>query len=231
VSTESFCAVVPAAGSGLRMASATPKQYLPLAGRTVIEHALKSLLDHPGLLRLVVAVAPADKTFPSLAVAGDSRVEVVSGGTTRADSVAAGLEALQDLAPDTLVLVHDAARPCLDRTQIDRLLTGASDGSGALLARPMRDTLKREREGGRVAATVEREGLWQALTPQAFPLGVLADALAASREGVTDEASAVEQSGGAPRLVEGDPCNIKVTRPGDLALAEAILAARGKEET
>lgn len=230
MSTDSFCAVVPAAGSGQRMASATPKQYLPLAGRTVIEHALRPLLEHPALHRLVVALAPGDEVFGSLAVAGDPRLQVTTGGATRADSVAAGLGALRDLAADTLVLVHDAARPCLDRSEIDRLLEGTVDAAGALLALPVGDTLKREREGGRVAATVEREGLWQALTPQAFPLGALAKALADAGDGVTDESSAMERTGAAPYLVEGDPCNIKVTRPGDLALAEAILAARRKED-
>jgi 2-C-methyl-D-erythritol 4-phosphate cytidylyltransferase len=213
------------------MASATPKQYLPLAGRTVIEHALLPLLEHPALRRLVVALAPGDEVFPALAVAEDPRVQVTTGGTTRADSVAAGLAALQDLPPDTLVLVHDAARPCLDRAEINRLLEAVVGEDGALLALPVRDTLKRERGGGRVAGTVEREGLWQALTPQAFPLDTLTEALAGTRDGITDESSAIERTGAAPYLVEGDPCNIKVTRPGDLALAEAILAARHKEDT
>lgn len=208
------------------MAAARPKQYHVLAGRTVIEHSLQALLDHPCLSRLVVVLAPGDATFETLAVAADSRVATTVGGATRADSVAAGLQALGDGEPHTLVLVHDAARPCVSRPEIDRLLDAAAAGPGALLALPVRDTLKRSDRQGRVAGTVEREGMWQALTPQAFRLGALREALAGDREGVTDEASALERAGHRPVLVEGDPGNIKVTRPGDLQLAEAILLAR-----
>lgn len=229
MSVSSFCAVVPAAGRGRRMASERPKQYLRLAGRTVLEHALQALLDHPGLEEIVVALAADDDTFGELPVARDARVRAVTGGAGRADSVAAGLEALGDRAADSLVLVHDAARPCVTRTEIERLLAAASDEHGALLALPVRDTLKRADAQGRSAETVERAGIWQALTPQAFRLGPLREALSGERDGVTDEASAMERRGFAPRLVEGDARNIKVTRPGDLDLAAAILSARSGE--
>lgn len=224
-----FCAVVPAAGSGQRMGTDAPKQYLALATRTVIEHAIQPLLDHPALDRIVVVLAPGDDTFPTLPVAGDERVITAIGGATRADSVASGLDGLADLDPDSLVLVHDAARPCLSSAEIDRLLEAATSDAGALLALPVRDTLKRGNGGGRVVDTVERGGLWQALTPQAFGLGALRAALHNARAGVTDESSAMEQAGHAPMLIEGDPCNIKVTRPGDLALAGAILASRARK--
>jgi len=230
VNDPGFSAVVPAAGSGQRMGAGRPKQYLPLAGRSVIEHALASLLDHPGLRRLAVVLAPGDDRFRTLPPARDERIVLATGGLSRADSVTAGLEALAGLVGDTLVLVHDAARPCLSRPELDRLLAAAEDPAGALLALPVRDTLKRERGDGRVARTVDRAGLWQALTPQAFRLHVLREALRGAREGLTDESFAMERAGHAPRLVEGNPCNIKVTRPGDLDLAGAILASRTGED-
>jgi len=223
-----FRAVVPAAGFGTRMDAGRPKQYLPLAGATVLDHALRPLLAHPGLERLVVAIAPDDLGFGELAVASDPRVDAVTGGNTRAESVAAGLAALGAQDRQAIVVVHDAARPCLDAADLERLLAESTPPDGGLLAIPVRDTLKRADRDGRVACTVDRAGLWQALTPQAFPLAVLRDALAAAvgAGAVTDEAAAMERAGHAPRLVEGNPANIKVTRPGDLPLAEAILAAR-----
>lgn len=226
-----FHAVVPAAGRGTRLGATLPKQYLPLAGHTVIELALAPLLEHPGLQRLVVALAPGDAHFRGLPIAGDARVELVEGGATRADSVRAALAALPGSDPAVRVLVHDAARPCLTRADLDRVLAAAADEAGALLAVPIADTLKRADGAGRVDATLDRSGLWQALTPQAFPLGMLRQALeaAAGSEGITDEASAVERAGGHPMLVHGDAGNVKITRPGDLHLAAAILAARGAE--
>lgn len=226
-----FCAVVPAAGRGRRMGGGPPKSYLPLHGRTVIEHALAPLLEHAGLHRLVVVLAAGDTAFADLSVTRDARIETVVGGTERADSVAAGLAALADEPPETLVLVHDAARPCVSQAELERLLAAADADDGALLAVPVRDTVKRADAGARVVRTVEREGLWQALTPQAFGLRALRAALDGVREGVTDESSAMERAGHAPRLVEGDSANIKITRPGDLALAEAVLRARAERDS
>nr|WP_281182039.1 2-C-methyl-D-erythritol 4-phosphate cytidylyltransferase [Halofilum ochraceum] len=222
-----FSVVVPAAGAGARMGGPTPKTYLPLAGRTVIEWGLAPLLAHPGLRRLVVALARDDDRFAELPPASDARVQTVIGGASRAASVAAGLDALA-ADSDGPVLVHDGARPCLSGEEIERLLAWASDPAGALLAIPVRDTLKRADADGRVAATEDRTGLWQALTPQLFHGGTLRDALGdATDPAITDEASAMERAGFAPRLVEGDPANIKITRPHDLPLAEAVLAMRG----
>lgn len=228
MSAPAFHAVVAAAGRGMRMGGVAPKQYAPLAGATVLEHALAPLLAHAGLRRLVIAVAPDDHRFATLAVAADARVHAVTGGASRAASVDAGLAALADADPGLPVVVHDAARPCLPATDLDLLLAAAAAPDGALLAIPVHDTLKRDDGGDRVAATVERTGLWRALTPQAFPLGTLRAALAAAADdpGVTDEAAAMERAGHAPRLVPGDPANVKVTSAGDLALAAAILAAR-----
>lgn len=213
------------------MGGGPPKPYLPLHGRTVIEHALAALLAHDGLRRLVVVLAADDAAFGDLPVARDPRIETVIGGAERADSVVAGLTALSDEPADTLVLVHDAARPCVSRAELERLLAAADTEDGALLAVPVRDTVKRADPAGRVARTVEREGLWQAQTPQAFGLRVLRAALAGIREGITDESSAMERSGHAPRLVEGETANIKITRPGDLALAEAILRSRAERDS
>lgn len=227
MSPVAFSAVVPAAGAGARMGGTTPKTYLPLAGRTVIEWALAPLLAHPGLQRLVVALAPDDNRFAELPVASDARVQTVTGGASRAASVAAGLDAL-GAAADGPVLVHDGARPCLSDDEIERLLACASDPAGALLAVPVRDTLKRADAEGRVAATADRSGLWQALTPQLFHGGTLRESIGdATDSAITDEASAMERAGYAPRLVEGDPANIKITRPHDLPLAAAVLAMRG----
>lgn len=223
-----FCAVVPAAGQGRRMGGGPPKPYLPLRGRTVIEHALAALLEHAGLRRLVVVLTADDTNFSGLPVAADPRIETVIGGAERADSVAAGLAALADEPPETLVLVHDAARPCVSQAEVERLLAAADTDDGALLAVPVRDTVKRADASGRVVRTVERDGLWQAQTPQAFGLRALRAALEAVREGVTDESSAMERAGHAPRLVEGESANIKITRPADLALAEAVLRARAE---
>lgn len=218
---------MPAAGRGRRMAGvdAPPKQYLPLAGRTVIEHALAPFLADPACQGAVVALAAGDERFGALPVARDPRLVTVVGGAERRDSVAAGLAWLRSQvgAADPWVLVHDAARPCLPRADLARLLgalAGAPDG--ALLAVRVADTVKRAGGDGRVAATLPREGLYRAQTPQAARLGQLVAALAAS-PAATDEASALEGGGARPLLVAGSPANIKVTEPDDLALAARLL--------
>ncbi|MGQ7958927.1 2-C-methyl-D-erythritol 4-phosphate cytidylyltransferase [Pseudomonas sp. SP16.1] len=220
--TTKFWLVIPAAGVGARMAADRPKQYLQVAGRCILEHSLHCFLDHPGLLGAVVCLAADDPYWPQLAVAGDPRVRRAPGGRERADSVLAGLDLLLagGAAADGWVLVHDAARPNLAREDLDRLLSIlAEDPVGGLLAVPARDTLKRADADGRVAETVDRAVIWQAYTPQMFRLAALhralAGALAAGAQ-VTDEASALEWAGQAPRLVEGRADNLKVTRPEDL---------------
>ena len=204
--------------------SGLPKQYLPLAGRTVIEHALAPFLADPACRGVIVALAPGDVRFATLAVARDPRVATVSGGLERRDSVAAGLAALAArVDDDPWVLVHDAARPCLPPADLTALLGSLPDSpAGALLAIPVVDTLKRAADDGAVAATVPRAGLWRAQTPQAFRLARLAAALA-SQPSATDEASAVEALGDRPRLVAGSPDNIKITAPADLAPAARQL--------
>lgn len=218
-----FWAVIPAAGVGARMAADRPKQYLPLAGRTLIEHTLACFLDHPALKGVVVSLAEDDPFWPALPCAHDPRVQRAPGGAERADSVLSALLQLsaQGAGEQDWVLVHDAARPNLARSDLDRLLTAlADDAVGGLLAVPARDTLKRADADGRAQQTIDRSVVWQAYTPQMFRLGplqrALADAMVAG-VAVTDDASAMEWAGQFPRLVEGRADNIKVTRPEDLA--------------
>ena len=220
-------ALVPAAGGGSRMGAGRPKQYLELAGRPLLAHTLARLLAEPRLDRIVLVLAADDGWFDTFTWPEDRRLDVLRvGGPSRAESVRNGLAALAPDAGDW-ILVHDAARCCLPATALARLIdTLDEDGVGGLLAVPVADTLKRADGGQRVAATVARDGLWQAQTPQMFRAGLLARALGGELDaGVTDEASAVERLGLSPRLVEGDTMNLKVTWPHDLPLARAILAA------
>lgn len=217
-----FWAIVPAAGIGSRMLADRPKQYLELAGRSILEHTLDCFLGHPRLKRLLLCLAPDDPYWPGLPCAGDPRIERVDGGQERADSVLNALERLAEIGAQShdWVLVHDAARPNLSAVDLDRLLGElAHDPVGGLLAVPARDTLKRAGSDGRVAETVDRSRIWQAYTPQMFRFAslyqALADALVAD-VAVTDEASAMEWAGQAPKLVEGRSDNLKVTRPEDL---------------
>jgi 2-C-methyl-D-erythritol 4-phosphate cytidylyltransferase len=217
-----FWALIPAAGVGSRMAADRPKQYLEVAGKTIIEHSLACFLDHPQLLGLVVSLAVDDPYWPHLACAVEPRLQRADGGRERADSVLNGLLRLSELGArdDNWVLVHDAARPNLARSDLDLLLAElADDPVGGLLAVPARDTLKRAGPDGRVQETVDRATIWQAYTPQMFRLGelqrALADALLAG-VAITDEASAMEWAGHAPRLIAGRADNLKVTRPEDL---------------
>lgn len=223
--------VVPAAGSARRMGAAVPKQYLPLAGRTVIEWSLAPFLAHERTAAIVVVLAEQDQRWPQTTLAGDTRVVTTRGGAERMDSVLAGLQALQDRAAlDDWVLVHDAARPCLSAIDLDCLLNELNDDDvGGLLAAPVVDTLKRADDGGRVSQTVPREKLWRALTPQMFRRDLLQRALQSARAkgiAVTDEAQAVEALGLQPKLVAGDADNIKITLPEDLPRAERILKSR-----
>lgn len=226
---SSFWAVVPAAGIGSRMAAARPKQYLEIAGKTILEHTIERLLSVELIERVVVALHPEDVHWNKLGCASHPRVSAVTGGAERAQSVALALEYIKGCAAqDVWVLVHDAARPCVRIEDIQRLMAA---GEGALLAAPISDTVKRA-ERAQVIETLDRQQLWSAMTPQMFSLNQLHSALmsaAAKGQPVTDEASAIEFVGGRPRLVEASRDNIKVTRPEDLALAEMILTRQQEE--
>ncbi len=222
-------ALVPAAGSGRRFGGEVPKQYLKAAGKPLIAHALDALLGHPGIDGVVVALAAEDPHWSGWTTLHGKPVVTCIGGGERADSVLAALLALPTgVADDELLLVHDAARPNLHADDVSRLIdaaTGCQDG--AILAAPVRDTLKRADADERIAHTHPREELWRALTPQAFRRDLLRRALEAAKSDglvVTDEAMAVECIGLRPRLVEGREDNLKVTTPADLALAEFLLA-------
>lgn len=224
-------AVVPAAGRGRRFGGEVPKQYLEVAGQALIGHALDALLSHPGVAGAVVALAADDERWPGWAVRHGKPVLRCAGGGERADSVLAALQALPpEVGAGGLVLVHDAARPNLHAGDLDRLIEAAlAEPDGAILAAPVRDTLKRGDAGARISGTEPRERLWRALTPQAFRRGALSAALLQARAdgvAVTDEAMAMERTGARPKLVEGREDNLKVTTPVDLALAEFLLARR-----
>lgn len=218
---------MPAAGVGSRMGADKPKQYLPLLGKTILEHTLERLLTLPQLHGVVVVLSPNDTIGRALGVLSHEKVSIVSGGRERCDSVINGLASLRDNVADSdWVLVHDAARPCVARSDILKLLTQLSEHPvGGILATPVSDTIKRV-SSGTVTTTVDRSVLWQAQTPQMFRYGLLLSALQqAFADGavITDEASALEHAGFTPAVVEGRRDNIKVTRPEDLPVAELIL--------
>ncbi|WP_173764982.1 2-C-methyl-D-erythritol 4-phosphate cytidylyltransferase [Nitrogeniibacter mangrovi] len=222
-------ALVPAAGSGSRMGRETPKQYLPLLGEPLLRHTLRVLCQSPLIDRVFVVLSVGDPIWNTAdwSALGDKLVPLYVGGASRADSVLNGLRAIRpQVADGDWILVHDAARPCLAPWHIDTLITTLDeDEVGGLLAVPVADTLKRSTRHGRVEATVARDSLWQAQTPQMFRYVMLRRALESARE-VTDEASAIEAAGLHPRLVQGDTTNLKVTYPLDLHLAEWILSNR-----
>ena len=225
-------AVIPAAGVGRRMGGGEPKQYLRIAGRTVVEHAAGAVLASARVRLLVLAHHPDDARLGCLPLARDPRVALVAGGAERCDSVLAALAHLRPLAcDDDWVLVHDAARPCLPHTAVNELLTLlADDPVGGILALPVTDTVKRADAAQRVAATLPREHIWRAQTPQVFRFALLWRALQAARErgqAVTDDCMAVEALGLQPRLVAGSPANIKITYPQDLPLAAWTLERGG----
>jgi 2-C-methyl-D-erythritol 4-phosphate cytidylyltransferase len=223
-------ALVPCAGVGSRAGTSGPKQYAAIAGRAMVAHTLDALASVPRLAATLVVLSARDAMFERHApqFIGERAWVARCGGATRAASVSHGLRELQQrgVLPHDWVLVHDAAR-CLLRPQtVDRLIDACvGDPVGGLLALPMADTLKQEQHG-RVSATIDRAGKWAAQTPQMFRLGALLDALAFAGAQVTDESSAIESTGAAPRLVRGDACNLKVTWPEDFALAERLLAAQ-----
>jgi 2-C-methyl-D-erythritol 4-phosphate cytidylyltransferase len=225
--------VVPAAGRGTRVGGDCPKQYLPLAGRALILHTLERLAAHPRIAGLLVALAADDVRWPGIDTLCGKPVRTTAGGGERADSVLAGLRALPpEVGAADFVLVHDAARPCVRRADIDRLIDAASEADGGLLGAPLRDTLKRADGQGHSTLTEPREQRWRAFTPQMFRRGQLMAALdAAMRDGVvvSDEAMAMERAGAAPLLVEGAEDNIKVTTAADFALAEYLLSTTRQE--
>ena len=224
-----FVAIIPAAGVGQRMTKDIPKQYLQVAGKTLLEHSMQPLLQHAKLQQMIVAIAENDKHWQQLAISRHEKITKVYGGKLRQHSV---FNALKFLAPhikaDAWVLVHDAARPCLLASELEQLLIAVSGhATGGILAVPVHDTLKYCSGDEQIQTTVSRSRLWQAYTPQMFRFGVLYRALQeaiADNRSITDEASAVEALAvPAACVVQGQRSNIKVTQPQDLLLVEKLL--------
>lgn len=231
---NSIWAVVPAAGSGSRMVSDIPKQYREVAGAALLQHTLQALLQSPDIRGVVVALDPSDRRADAVMALSDARVQTTPGGETRAASVLAGLDALTHQATeDDWVLVHDAARPCLELSALSRLIARARElHEGVILAQPVTDTMKSVDDESRVVQTVERSRLWRAQTPQMFPLlqlrQVLHDALQ-NDQPVTDESMVMEAAGHPVHVVAGPGSNIKVTVEDDLLFAELFLKRQREE--
>jgi 2-C-methyl-D-erythritol 4-phosphate cytidylyltransferase len=243
--------VVPAAGIGSRMKSSVAKQYLKIGGRTVIEQTLDALRSHPQISDIIVVLHPQDTIFDSLSVASNPAIKTVRGGDERVDSVLSGLQYCGQLHGNderaTLnnewVLVHDAARPCVTHAELDDLLATDEHCDGAILAIPVVDTIKQgatftmsnsslDNQTASIQKTVDRTSLWQAHTPQFFPLKRLINAIQTAQQNnieITDEASAMEHVNADIKLIEGRSTNIKITRPSDLALAEFYLNNNNKQ--
>lgn len=235
MNNQSIWAIVPAAGSGLRMKADRPKQYLALDGSTVIERTLERLATHPQIEGIIVAVAENDPWWARVTANTDTPVHVVVGGTERADSVLNALIALAKIAvDDPWVLVHDAARPCVRHQDIDYMLDSLINHPvGGILGIAVTDTVKRANTEHQITETVARQGLWHASTPQMFRLNMLKDALYLAKKQqliVTDEASAIELAGFQAMMVEGHSDNIKITVPQDLALASLFLKQQGENK-
>jgi 2-C-methyl-D-erythritol 4-phosphate cytidylyltransferase len=229
-------ALIPAAGSGSRFGGKVLKQYLPLAGKPVLAHALDAVNIYPEISGVTVVIAPGDPLFALAMGEFSTGVDTVAGGETRAKSVMNGLCSIRENHPETQwVLVHDAARPCLPRSCLDELLRrGLETRDGAILAVEVQDTVKRVGEDACIDSTVDRRGLWAAQTPQLFPMQALYEALEAALaagDTPTDEAAVMENTGARPLIVPGSSANLKITRPEDVAIAESWLLARAGGES
>ena len=231
MSTAQVHVLIPAAGTGTRYGGATLKQYLPLSGKAVLSHTISAFQFHPMISSITVILADTDQWFESAMGVLATKVNTVTGGETREHSVRNGLRYLaENHAGTDWALVHDAARPCLSASRLEKFLEqGLASDNGAILAVPVNDTLKREGDAHEIVATVDRNGLWAAQTPQMFRIGQLAAAIDAAHAAgceLTDEASAMEFTGVKPLLVMGSNANIKITYSSDLAIAAALLARK-----
>ncbi len=231
-----YWVIVPAAGLGTRMGAEYPKQYLPLAGRAVIEHTLERLAQHPLITEIVVALAEEDAYWAEINLKMIPKPVITTiGGTERCDSVLNGLKAIESKANDNdWVLVHDAARPCVRVADIEQLISQCKDTDGGLLGIAAKDTMKLVDDEAYVTQTLNREFIWQAFTPQMFRYRNLLDALEQGKRSskpITDEAMAMELAGYRPKLVFAHTDNIKITMPEDLALAEFYLQQQLEHDT
>ena len=232
---DQIIAIIPAAGVGKRMGVNIPKQYLTINDQPILSHTLTAFLEHPKVDKVIVAIGKDDEYFSDLSVSNHPKLLKTFGGKERADSVLASLEfAVERGYSDAWVLVHDAARPCITHKDIDLMLESrAAFSQGAILAMPVRDTMKRANKDNQISETVCREQLWHAMTPQMFPLQTLQQNLKnalADNAKITDEASAMEWAGVSPGLVAGRPDNIKVTHAEDLLLARLYIDQHKRNE-
>jgi len=218
-------AIIPASGIGHRMQGDRPKQYLSFCGKTIIEHTLDRLLNCPHINGAIVVLRDKDPYWSEINYQPAKPLHIAEGGYERQDSVINGLTLLTDMFDGVLALVHDAVRPLVSDDDLNKLTEANWNESGAILASPVTDTLKRQNESGNSQETIDRRGLWRALTPQLFDAELLLQALERAREKdqiMTDDAAAMEALGYQPLLVEGSNENIKITRPDDLRLAALI---------
>jgi len=226
-----FHVLIPAAGTGNRMANVLPKQYLPIAGKPMVSHVIQVFFNNPRIASIHLALSPDDEFWRTLTLNPESRLHLhYSGGSSRSETV---LNTLQEIDADDedWILVHDAARPGLSAELLNNLLdTLEMDEVGGLLAMPVADTLKQSQLENRVEKTVSRQSLWQAQTPQMFRYAVLKKALSSYDGTPTDEAEAIEAIGLQPKLVQGELSNLKITYPQDLALLEALFE-KSKDKT
>lgn len=224
-------AVVAASGTGQRMSAGLPKQYLQFSGKTIIEHTLDRLTDFSNLSGIILVINAKDKHWSELKYQSHKPLITTIGGEQRQQSVYQGLLKLKEsIADDCIVLVHDAVRPLITHQDLENVVRVAKvNEAGAVLASPVADSLKQQDGAGNIKSTVSRQGLWRALTPQAFRLSLLLRALSHvidNRLDITDDAAAVEALGLKPKLVKGNANNIKITLPEDLALAEHIYQSQ-----
>ena len=226
-----FHVIIPAAGTGNRMASVLPKQYVPLAGKPMISHTIQVFFKHPRIASIHLALNSEDDFWRSLPLEAASKLKLhYTGGESRSETVLNTLRAIE-VADDDWILVHDAARPGLTQQLLDNLLnTLENDPVGGLLALPLADTLKQADGNARIAGTIPRANLWQAQTPQMFRYAILIKALQSFEGAATDEAEAIEALGLQPKLVQGELRNLKITYPQDLALLEALFVLEQNKE-
>jgi 2-C-methyl-D-erythritol 4-phosphate cytidylyltransferase/2-C-methyl-D-erythritol 2,4-cyclodiphosphate synthase len=214
-------ALIVAAGRGTRLGGQRPKQYRTIGGQALLRHSVERLAAHPRIDRVRVVFHPDDRDLYDAATAGIELLPPVPGGAARQDSARLGLESLADFAPSR-VLIHDAARPFIDRAVIDRVLDALDEAPGAIPALPVADTVKRGADGF-VTGTLDRAGLWRVQTPQGFDYRAILEAhRAVAGQELTDDAAVAEHAGLAVRLVEGAEANFKVTSPEDFARAERL---------
>ena len=227
-----FHVIIPAAGTGNRMASVLPKQYVPLAGKPMISHTIQVFFNHPRIASIHLALNPDDDFWRSLPLEPTSKLKLhYTGGESRSETVLNTLRAIST-AEDDWILVHDAARPGLTQQLLDNLMNALeNDAVGGLLALPLADTLKQADAANRVEKTIPRTDLWQAQTPQMFRYGTLVKALQSFKGMATDEAEAIEALGLQPKLVRGELRNLKITYPQDLVLLEALFVLEQNKES